>query len=106
MTPAPRDIYTVCYRYGRSYDMRPCVILTAQLHNKVTVCLISSQRDLYNPALHFFLDESHPDFLATGLDRSSFVAGDQIHEIRVVELRTRLGRLEGGLARAFDEWIS
>ncbi|MCY3023408.1 MAG: type II toxin-antitoxin system PemK/MazF family toxin [Planctomycetota bacterium] len=100
-----RDVYTVRYRYGRSHDIRPCILLTAPLASKVTICLLSSQMALYRPVAHFLIEESYPDFPATGLDRSSFAAGDEIHEIRVEELRKRLGRLEGELARAFEAWI-
>jgi len=103
--PAPGDIWTIRYRYGRCYDIRPCVVLTEPLAGKVTVALMSSQTALYNPGAHFPLDPSDPDFPPTGLDRFSYVAGDEIHEVRVTELRKCIGRLQGALAKAFGEWI-
>jgi len=55
--------------------------------------------------MHFLIDKSHADFRETGLDRTSFVAGDQIHEVELGDLKWKRGTLKGGLAAAFKRWI-
>ena len=55
--------------------------------------------------MHFLIEESHTDFKETGLDRTSFVAGDQIHDVKLGDLKWKRGALKGRLAVAFKRWI-
>ncbi len=55
--------------------------------------------------MHFLIDESHPGFEETGLDRRSYVAGDEIHDVNLADLKRRRGALKGELAAAFERWI-
>jgi len=103
--PKPLDVYLVKIQWNTSRDERPCVVLSEPANGFVCVALVSAARDLINPAFHFLIDATHPDFPLTGLDRASFVAGDELRDVRIEDLGQFLGRLEGDLARAFEEWI-
>ena len=106
MNPQPLEIYQLGpIRWRDCEDARPCVILDPPRRNRVTVALISGS-DLYQgPPTHVLIEESHTDFKETGLDRTSFVAGDQIHEVKLGDLKRKRGALKGGLAAAFKRWI-
>ena len=101
----PKDIYLVKLRYRSSEDPRPCVILDPPDSEHVTVALISSAMDLYRRGMHFLIEEDRSEFPLTGLKKTSFVAGDQIHDIHVADLGKRLGHLTGDLAIEFENWI-
>ncbi len=105
MIPEPLEIYQARARWGHSTDPRPCIVLDPPVGDTVTVALISSEMDLYSPSMHFRMDKEHPDFAASGLNKTCYVAGDMIREIKIANLLRRRGRLEGELAAAFRRWI-
>lgn len=105
MDPKPLDVYQVRARWGNSDDPRPCLILDPPNGDIVTVALISGAKDLFDRSLHFWIDEEHPDFGHTGLNKSCYVAGDMIRETSVANLLRRRGSLTGELKDAFARWI-
>jgi hypothetical protein len=62
---------------------------------------LSAALDLYRPGAHLLLRTDELEFKATGLRRTCYVNGDEIHDLGVTSLLKRLGRLEGSLARGF-----
>lgn len=107
MSPQPNEIYWVTLRWRDCEDRRPCVVLDPpDLAGKVTVALVSGQMDLYKgKPFHFLIRKDDPDFGATGLGGTSYVAGDELDEVDVGALEGEPGRLEGELAAAFRDWI-
>jgi mRNA-degrading endonuclease toxin of MazEF toxin-antitoxin module len=98
------DIYLIRYRLRNSYDFRPCVVLAAPTAANTDVILATSS-DLHRPGYDFQILKDHPDFAATGLKKNTYVMGDQIYTVPASMLNTKLGHLEGALAKAFDKWI-
>ncbi|MCY3017747.1 MAG: type II toxin-antitoxin system PemK/MazF family toxin [Planctomycetota bacterium] len=101
---APLEIHLARLRVRRCQDLRPCVVVAVLPANRVLVAPISSS-DLYRPPQDFMLDSASSEFGDTGLDRSSFVLGDEWAEIDAGRLEDYLGRLTGDLAQAFLEWL-
>ena len=85
--------------------MRPCMVISSEIQGKLEIVPLSSALDLYRPGLHFLVRKDDPDFPATGLLRTSFIAGDQIREVEAARLVRRAGRLEGNLAGQFELWM-
>jgi hypothetical protein len=51
------------------------------------------------------IEANHPDFPATGLAKSCYVLGDYLGTVERRQLLKRRGKLQGDLAKAFEEWI-
>jgi mRNA-degrading endonuclease toxin of MazEF toxin-antitoxin module len=102
--PKRYDIYLIRWQLRKSNDFRPCIVLDLGDGRVDCVMLISSS-DLYRSNYDFLIRSDHPDFGATGLKKTSFAIGDQIHEIPASLLTVRLGHLEGELCRAFEKWL-
>lgn len=100
----PKEIYLCKVKYRESFDIRPCIILTVGKNN-VTIAFISSAIDLYNHRTHFLIRSDHPDFIHTGLKKTSFVIGDEFKDSPINKLGKKIGILTGELAEAFDKWI-
>lgn len=105
MLPRPLEVYQIRARYRNSWDPRPCVVLDPPLGDTVSVALVSGAMDLYDSTVHFLIEQDHPDFPATGLQRTSYVAGDMIVEAEIGSLLRKRGQLEGELGAAFRKWI-
>ena len=105
--PAALDIWLVArHGVGKSEDARPLVVLSLLSSGNLEVAPISSASDLRGASWqHFAIDASHPDFAATGLPKSSYVLGDSLGTVRRSQLIKRMGRLQGQLAKAFQDWI-
>src|SRR5438105_1494750 len=104
MNCKPDEIYWVKLRFGASDDYRPCIVLSADF-STVTIVRLSSAVELFNPAVHFWIDSSRPDFAATGLSKTCYADGSKILTIDSGRLVKRLGQLEGVLAADFKAWI-
>jgi len=106
MTPQRGEIYLVRAQWRQCTDIRPCVVVDVEADGTaVVVVLVSSARELYDPQRHFLIPENHPDFRATGLRRESYCWGDEMPRVSIARLGRKLGRLEGGLLRAFNAWL-
>ena len=106
MAPAPCEIYDALVPYRDCKDPRPVIVLEPPSGGKVVVALISGAMDLLRgSSVHFKLDPTHPDFVATGLKKECYVAGDEIFTLPVAKLMRRRGRLLGELASRFQSWI-
>lgn len=102
--PQPLEIYLARVTWGRCRDIRPVVLCAGEKDGLVKAAPLSAALDLYRPGAHFLLRLDEQDFKATGLHRTCYVNGDEIHALAVSGLLKRLGCLEGALARAFQEW--
>jgi mRNA-degrading endonuclease toxin of MazEF toxin-antitoxin module len=86
-------------------DRRPVVVLSPQWYmeertrDAVLVSLMSSALDLFDERRHLIVREDAPEFDATGLKRTSYVAVDYITYVERGELRRKLGSLTGELPR-------
>ncbi|MCY3024444.1 MAG: type II toxin-antitoxin system PemK/MazF family toxin [Planctomycetota bacterium] len=106
MTPQRGEIYLVRAQWRECVDIRPCVVVDVEPHGAVVlVALISAAIELYVPQQHLLIAADQPDFRATGLRRDSYCSGAEMVRLPIQRLGKRLGRLEGGLAQAFDAWI-
>jgi len=103
-TPEPLEIYRARVTLGRCRDVGPVVLCAGEKDGWVKAAPLSAALDLYRPGAHFLLRPDEPDFKATGLQRTCYVNGDEVHDLAVSGLLKRLGRLEGDLATAFQEW--
>lgn len=103
----PKDIYLVRAKYRHCEDIRPCLILEICNIGKVRLALISSAFDLYKDRRDFLIEASHPDFAATGLRKTSYIARikDTFLATSPENLGKPLGQLVRGLAIAFDDWM-
>ena len=96
MEPKPLEIYQIRARWGRSTDPRPCIVLDPPIGDTVTIALISGEMDLYDRSMHFLIQKEHPDFPATGLKKTCYIAGDMIRDTKTANLLHKRGELEGG----------
>jgi hypothetical protein len=99
------EIYWAKVPYGSSEDPRPCIVLSHNSDQTVTVVRLSSAVELYNPAIHFWLDSARAEFRATGLSKTCYCDGSKILTINADRLTAKLGQLEGKLADEFNAWI-
>ncbi|MEI6233088.1 MAG: hypothetical protein WCT04_08545 [Planctomycetota bacterium] len=65
---------------------------------------ISSQNLSHHSYRDFVIDSGHSNFATTGLHRTSYVVSGTVDEVERTDLKRRLGRLEGDLARDFKDW--
>jgi mRNA-degrading endonuclease toxin of MazEF toxin-antitoxin module len=101
-----RLIYLALIRLEDCNDERPCVVLSESSgENRILIAPISAQMDLFSPLLHFKIEKDHPDFKATGLNRTSYVMGNKLREIDSSDFIARLGKLDGDMAKRFQDWI-
>jgi len=106
MSPQPKDIYMIQVMVGYSNYPRPCVIIDV-MKDFVTVLPLSSAMDLYNPDSDFIIENTHPDFGATGLIRTSYISCQYAFDIPISDLsKKRRGYLKGKMAKAFDNWAN
>ena len=98
------DLFLVRIRLRDSFDYRPCIILHSSAQTS-SVVLLSSALGLRRDVSDFLISSDDPDFAKTGLKKSSYALGDQIHEMNNGELKHKLGSLEGELAERFDKWL-
>lgn len=106
MNLQPKEIYLAKLKVGYSTYPRPCVITKLLTVDLVEVAAISSALDLYDPLTDLLIENSHPDFSATGLQKTSYIYGKQFYDIRTTVLsKKRRGLLKGDLAKAFDKWL-
>ncbi len=103
--PAKLDVFFVQRSFRRSSDPRPSIVVNVSANKIVVVCLISSQMDLFQSSKHFLIESTDADFKSTGLVKSSYAAGDEIHELKPGELLERIGVLRGDLALRFEKWF-
>ena len=103
MSPQRHDVYLIKWRLRKSFDHRPCIVLDVDKDSNTCVILVSSS-DLHKSG-DFKISADHPDFHATGLTKTSYALGDQIHEVPISQLVVRRGALQGDLMREFDKWI-
>lgn len=100
-----KDIYMIQVTVGYSTYPRPCVILEV-MKDLVTVLPLSSAMDLYNPENDFIIQNTHPDFEATGLIRTSYISGQYAFDIPISDLsKKRRGYIKGEMAKEFDKWV-
>jgi hypothetical protein len=108
VTLEQRQIYLAKAQYRQCQDIRPCIVVAVMPEaDKVKVALLSSALGLYNPQHDFLIPATHPDFAATGLRRTSYVADieDAFWETTPDNLGKKLGELTGQLATEFDTWL-
>jgi hypothetical protein len=79
---------------------RQAVIIEVN-QNSYTVILVSSNFDLYNPTFDFVINDQHPDFLETGLDKKSYCVGQSILQKTPEQIAFYRGRLSGVLLDEF-----
>ena len=105
--PAPLEIWQVAgLVVGESEDTRPCIVLGVFKNGDAQVVPLSSHLALRGPPWqHFMIEAEHPDFPAAGLKKPCYVLGNCLRTVDRRQLLTRRGRLEGDLAKAFQEWI-
>jgi hypothetical protein len=105
--PAALEIWLVArHPVGESEDVRPCVVLSLLTNGKFEVASISAALDLRGASWqHFAIPSEHPDFPATGLTKSCYVLGYSLGTVRPSQLIKRKGKLQGQLAKAFQDWI-
>jgi mRNA-degrading endonuclease toxin of MazEF toxin-antitoxin module len=107
MTPQRGEIYLVRAQWRKCEDIRPGVVVDVEPEEGLAIlALVSAAMELYDRQQHFLIPASHPDFKATGLHRDSYCAGDEWPRVGIERLGKRLGRLQGQLAVAFEEWIA
>jgi len=66
---------------------------------------LSSALDLYDHTNHFLISEEEGNFKETGLKKTCYANGMEIHKTSVSALQKRIGSLKGNLARQFTDWI-
>lgn len=98
------DIYIARISYGHSTDQRPCIVVNPLVQNELEVLACSSQLDMFEPGLHFRIEDGHPDFKYTGLKRTSYANSDEKHILDTRDLGKFVGRLEGALLAEFRKW--
>lgn len=99
------DVWIVAIPYGASRDRRPCIVLDPPAESRVAVAPLSSAMGLYNSMLHFRIPDDDPDFVASGLRKTCFANGTEIHRVGASALLKRVGNLQGELLRKFRDWI-
>lgn len=101
-----KEIYLAKLKVRYSAYPRPCVIIRLLPANRVEVAAVSSSFDLYSFVTDFLIEISHPDFPATGLQKTSYIYGQQFYDIAATVLSKKCrGVLKGDLAKAFDKWL-
>jgi hypothetical protein len=103
--PQRFEVWLTRLDIGDSHDLRPCVILGPASHGLIRVVALSASLDLFREGLDFMVAAAHQDFHATGLRRSSYAIQGSTAQVEMGEFVKRWGRLEGALARAFEEWL-
>jgi len=76
LTPQPLEIFAATLALGHSQDRRPWLVVEQADSGRWRMLPISAAMDLLDPALHFRVDPSHPDFPATGLRKASFITAN------------------------------
>ena len=103
---APLSVVLAAVKVGYSEYPRPCGLLAIDEQNNGIVLPVSSQMDLYRPNIDFLLDDSHPDFKATGLPKKSYVIAIEALRVAPAKIRKTYGQLQGKLASDFLVWLS
>lgn len=81
--------------------MRPWLIVRINEMNHFDTFPIASQA--YGSP-HFYIDSTHPDFVATGLKKSCCILDMHFYELRPDIIHKQRGRLTGELLAAFQEY--
>ena len=105
VAPKLFELYMVCLQLGDCADDRPCIVISPPVGGRVTVAPISAALDLYNPANHFRIESDLVEFESSGLDRTSYVLGNELREIDCADLDVHLGELTGSQLKKFVDWI-
>lgn len=104
--PALLDVYLVKVRWGRAQDARPVLVVRRCPDGRVGCALISSARDLFEPRIDRWIEETHVDFSSTGLIRSSYVSSRDVLLLSKERLVRKLGSLQGVLREEIALWWS
>lgn len=99
------DIYFLEVKFRKCNDPRPCIVIHLGAGRVAALAMISSASGLARPGYDFEIRDDHPDFPATGLDRTSYVVCDKIVEVDVSRLTEYVGRFENRLAEEFKKWM-
>ena len=102
--PLRFEIWLAHLAVGKSEDVRPCIVLGDEEDREWAVMALSSNLSLYRSLTDFLFRADDPDFVATGLRRESYVLGDRILTASKIDFVVKWGRLEGELARRFEDW--
>ena len=99
------DIVWAQVPFGKSQDVRPCVIIRNEPDDYITVLRVSSALSLYNPSVHFKLSSSWAEFAETGLSKESFCDDSKFFRIKMSSVKRRSGSINGEMRAAFDRWL-
>ncbi|MCI0650975.1 MAG: hypothetical protein L0Z55_03745 [Planctomycetes bacterium] len=108
MGPRLFEIHLCTVPLRGNIDRRPWLVVAAgpSKTDRFISIPISSQLDLYDEVAHFLLEQSDPDFPATGLVRTSYVIANNPVAIHANRFVRRLGHLGGELRERFELWNS
>lgn len=106
MDPKPLEIYRVQTRLNLCDDARWCVILDPEYGDDwMKIAVTSTQFTLVDAQPSFIVEDTDPDFPATGRPRRFYIIGNFVHEKKSNLLGSGpCGRMEGDLASRFEEW--
>lgn len=99
------DVYFLEIQFRKCNDPRPCIVIHLGNGKVAALALISSATGLARPGYDFEISDQHPDFAATGLDRTSYVVCDKIVDVEMSKLTEYVGRFENRLAVEFKKWL-
>ena len=99
----PLQIWMADVPWGQSSDRRPVVFMGHRSSDLLVLLRISGNLDLMREE-DFLIEDSHPDFGATNLAKSSFVEAQMV-AVKPERFRRELGALEGALRAAFIAWL-
>jgi hypothetical protein len=98
------DIVLARVEFKDCDDLRPCLVIYPFKSSIIGILPISSQPELFEAGYHFWIEKAHPDYRATGLTKRSYVLDNKIYDLEMTDVKKRLGRLDGDLAKEFKDW--
>jgi hypothetical protein len=93
------EIYYAKRAWHNCVDERPWLIV--ELRDPGVVGCLPISGAWYGDK-KFVIEDSHPDFAATGLKKTSFVDDTYIIEVSINDVRRHLGQLTGSLLEDFQ----
>lgn len=94
----------VAVNIGQANYPRPCLVLRVS-NTDVTICYFSTKLGLRRPD-EVLIEKSDPDFVATGLNDSSYILNNPVDDVKFDFLKNAkfLGHATGDFKRRIEKW--
>lgn len=106
------EIYkSVEFKWRDCTDQRPVVVIAPQWYidnlprQDVLVAPLSSAIDMQDTRRHYVIESEHPDFGATGLKKTCYVAVDYITSVTRTQLDKCVGKLSPALSDGLKSFL-